>query len=249
MAHTYAWVVEQEMVRQQKSDKHEEHWVLKQPLFIADNLLPRRERKGSIAGSVRERDRDRLVYEFWDAGTRWMKHEEESRRLAVDREREREKTRLVQEELRRIEARVRQRQNQERERLAEERMKANAERERVRAERVLVDAWRDYETRWAALMRSTDAITFGTIPWPMTTAPASLAGIRPADIVLFLFSPVHSQNQSRKDRLKSALLRWHPDRFRRLLRRVSADDRARVEEGVGIVARCLNDLMARESRM
>ena len=249
MAHTYAWVVEQELVRQQKGEKHAEHWVYKPPLFA----LPRRERKGSMSESVRQREWEQVVYVYREEGTRWMKHEEEARRLAV--EREREKTRLVQDELRRIEARVRERRHQERQRLAEERMKAVAEtqererRERTRAEGVLVEAWRSYETRWAALMGSTDAITFETIPWPTTTPPGSPAGIRLGEIVLFLFSPLHSQSQSRKDRLRSAQLRWHPDRFRRLLQRVSEEDRAWVEEGVGIVARCLNDLMARETRL
>jgi len=50
-----------------------------------------------------------------------------------------------------------------------------------------------------------------------------------------------------KERIKSALRRWHPDRFGRVLGRVDEKDKEAVERGVGIVARCLNDLLAQEN--
>lgn len=51
-----------------------------------------------------------------------------------------------------------------------------------------------------------------------------------------------------KDRVRSALRRWHPDRFGRILAKVRDEDKARVEEGVGLVVRCLNDLLERAER-
>jgi len=82
----------------------------------------------------------------------------------------------------------------------------------------------------------------------MISPPAKAGDVTPEAIVLFLFSPFHSEGQSRKERIRSAQLRWHPDRFRRLMDKVTEKDKSEVEEGVGIVARCLNDLMAREKR-
>ena len=254
MAQTYAWVVEQEFIKLQKDNKSADHWVLEQQIFLADNSSKaKRARKVSGTEGQRPKEWNELMYGYREEAARWMKHEEQARRLAV--EREKEKTRVVQEEIRRIEARIRQRRNQEREKLAEERTRVNADlqerqkRERTKTERVVIDAWRHYEARWAALMGSSGPLTFRAIPWPIGSPPSSPAGIKPADVVLFLFSPLHSQNQSRKDRIRSAQLRWHPDRFRRLLGRVTKGDIAMVEEGVGIIARCLNDLMARETSL
>jgi hypothetical protein len=252
MAQTYAWVVEQQSVRVRKDSKNAEQWVLEQQVFVTDSTTPKRGRK--VFGSEEKRWEDsELVYGCREEATRWMKHEEQLRRLAI--EREKEKTRMIQDEIRRIDARIKQRRERERQKLAEERMKVHTElqerekRERMKAERVFTDAWRNYEARWKALTSSTGRLTFHSIPWPVTSPPGGPANLKPAEIVLFLFSPLHSQNQSRKDRIRSAQLRWHPDRFRRLTGRVVEEDRAIVDEGVGIVARCLNDLMARETSL
>lgn len=253
MAQTYAWVVEQEFVRLQKDGKNAEHWVLQQQIFLSDNSMQRRGRKDSGGEGLRQSGWDELMYGYREEAARWMKHEEQARRMAV--EREKEKARMVNDEIRRIEARIRQKRTQEKQKLAEERMRASAEQQmrekqkRTRADRVIVDAWRNYQAGWAALASSSDPLTFHGVPWPVALPPASPASIKPAEIVLFLFSPLHSTNQSRKDRIRSAQLRWHPDRFRRLMSRVVDEDSGKVEEGVGVVARCLNDLMARETRL
>ncbi|KAI0812362.1 hypothetical protein BC629DRAFT_1472366 [Irpex lacteus] len=62
---------------------------------------------------------------------------------------------------------------------------------------------------------------------------------------MFILSSQHSEGLSMKDRVKSALRRWHPDRFGRILARVSDEDKGKVEEGAGIVARCLSNLLER----
>ena len=253
MAKTYAWVVEQETVRFGKDCRQVDHWVLEQQVFFSESLVPRRIRKASGPGALQQTVWEEMVYGYEEDAVRWMRHEEEARRMAIQREKE--KTRLVQEEVRRIEARIRQRRDQEKQRLAEDRSRAYAEfierekREQARADQIMIDAWRAYETRWTAITSSSDPLTFRTIPWPVISPPLSLESITPRNIVVFLFSQLHSKNQSRRERIRSAQLRWHPDRFRRLMGRVIEQDKATVEEGVGIVARCLNDLMARETNL
>jgi len=242
MAETYAWVVGQDLGRQDKFSRKTEKWVLEQQVFYTD---PKTHEKG-----VREKVWEEVIYSYENDAERWMREEEEIRRIAAEKQRER--ARLVEEEIRRIETRIRQKRDEEKRRNMEEKLRAmeareRDRRERAKAEKAIVDAWRKYQDQWAAICTSTDPLTFSTIPWPLATQPTGVDGITPAGIVIFLFSNLHSQGYSRKDRIRSAQLRWHPDRFRRLMARVVEKDKEAVEEGVGIVARCLNDLMSRET--
>ncbi|TFK54009.1 hypothetical protein OE88DRAFT_1606442, partial [Heliocybe sulcata] len=110
------------------------------------------------------------------------------------------------------------------------------------------DAWDKYETGWDRIRSPDfdDALTFRSLPWLLTYVPKSPEDIHPHAIAFFLFSTLHSRDQPRKERIRGALLRWHPDRFGRVLERVQGEERDAVEEGVGIVTRCLNDLLTRE---
>ena len=129
-----------------------------------------------------------------------------------------------------------------------ERQRAKAARDEAEKE-----AWERYEEKWAALNpsaeSSTSPLTFKSIPWPLLSPPGKVEDITPARIAMFLLSPNHSGEVSRKDRIKNALRRWHPDRFGRILTRVVEIDKKDVEEGVGIIARCLNSLMERETKL
>lgn len=107
---------------------------------------------------------------------------------------------------------------------------------------------REYEDRWNHITVGagiSEHLTFQTMPWPMFSSPRALDDIRPAEIAMFLLSSQHSHDQSVKDRVRSALRRWHPDRFGRLLDRVREEDKASVAEGAGVVARCLSNLLER----
>lgn len=162
---------------------------------------------------------------------------EEEIRIQQARRRETEKYRAAYERRKALE------EQREKERRKQRQERGRAEREQ--AERV---AWQDYEAKWNTLgsnESSDEELTFDTIPWPMITAPRTVEDIRPARITMFLLSPQHSVGQSRKDRIRTALRRWHPDRFGRILARVRDEDKARVEEGAGIVVRCLNNLLER----
>ena len=72
--------------------------------------------------------------------------------------------------------------------------------------------------------------------------------LRPDAIREFLLSPVHSHEVSARDRIRAALRRWHPDKLVRLRGMVVKSDRDAVADGVGIVVRCLNEMLERENR-
>ncbi|KAF8483173.1 hypothetical protein JB92DRAFT_2561515, partial [Gautieria morchelliformis] len=109
------------------------------------------------------------------------------------------------------------------------------------------DAWNTYEYRWAALQSSREErLTFRTVPWPLICTPSSPSSLSGDNIAFFLLSPLHSENKSRKERIREAMQRWHNDKFEpRILPRVVESDRDAVKEGVDAVVRCLNDLLAR----
>ena len=64
---------------------------------------------------------------------------------------------------------------------------------------------------------------------------------------MFVLSPLHP-GERRREKVRNALRRWHPDRFGRLSPRLKEEDREAIEEGMGTVARCLNDLLERASQ-
>lgn len=203
---------------------------------------------------LRQRMWDELVYEYESEAQKWMHHETEMRKRAQEREREEARRRIVQEDIIRIQARVRERRDSEKQAIAEERRRSverareKVRMDQVRAERAMLEAWNVYESGWAAISASSEALGFRDVPWPVAVSPTRVADLRPENIANFLLHPVHSSNHSRRERIRAALLRWHPDRFRRILVRVDASETREVEEGVGIVVRCLNELLAKEGK-
>ncbi|KXN85373.1 hypothetical protein AN958_11473 [Leucoagaricus sp. SymC.cos] len=191
-----------------------------------------------------------LLYSHELEVDRWARQQEEIRRLAL--ERERTKARYVEEELKRLEGRMRAKRETDRQKLVEEKLRSQMEarerdrKERAKAQKVITDAWSRYEGGWETITNSTTPLGFEDIPWPTKLVPVTPSDITPNAIVVLLLSPFHSPKQTRKERLRSAQLRWHPDRFRRIMIRVREEDKEAVEEGVGIIARCLNDLMSKE---
>ncbi|KAJ7497371.1 hypothetical protein FB451DRAFT_1211195 [Mycena latifolia] len=233
MTDTYAWVESHcsnldSDSRRRKTEK----WVHEQQIFYSAN--PRDHLKGW----------DDMILIYDNGAQRWMREEEESR------QREKEKARIIEEELKRIENRIRRRREMEtaaaRSRAAE--LKARERSKRAKAEQAIQDAWRRYEKGWVDLANSNSEQTaFTTVPWPLAWTPKTVEQITPVEMEFFLLSPLHSEDQTAKERIRRAQLRWHPDRFRRILGKVKSTDRAAVEEGAGAVARCLNDMMARET--
>ncbi|KAJ3560101.1 hypothetical protein NP233_g11054 [Leucocoprinus birnbaumii] len=250
---TSSWVLEQEYLRKERTrqNKKTQQWVFEQrTLFPGETLRSKEDLPAAWEERTRDQMWDELVYSYELEADRSRRQQEEVRRMAA--ERERTKARYVQEELKRLEGRLRAKREAERQRLVEEKLRLQMEaRERDRKERANVqkaisDAWDRYESGWETLISSTAALGFEDIPWPTKSIPTAPSDITPSAVVYLLLSPFHSPKQTRKERLRSAQLRWHPDRFRRVINRVNEEDREAVEEGVGIIARCLNDLMSKE---
>ncbi|KAJ7217981.1 hypothetical protein GGX14DRAFT_439152 [Mycena pura] len=113
-----------------------------------------------------------------------------------------------------------------------------------RRDKMVRDAWQRYEEGWKNLANS-NRIWFSEVPWPVAGTPMTLEEITPREIEYFLLSPLHSEGQSAKERIRRAQLRWHPDRFQGFLSKADSRDKELVEAGAGAVARCLNDVKAR----
>ncbi|GJF00113.1 hypothetical protein PsYK624_163920 [Phanerochaete sordida] len=102
-------------------------------------------------------------------------------------------------------------------------------------------AWTTYDALWAVL--ADEALPFSAIPWPVVETPQGPEDITPEAIRELLFSTAHSPGQTRRERVKRALLRWHPDKFGPRLQRVPKSERKDVQRAVNLVAAYLNDLL------
>ncbi|KDQ54568.1 hypothetical protein JAAARDRAFT_38248 [Jaapia argillacea MUCL 33604] len=125
-------------------------------------------------------------------------------------------------------------------------IKALQEELQRRSVSLLAQSWDAYKALWDHLNHPSLQLSFATIPWPMHPQPKTPSDITALAVSNFLFSNLDSGDRSRKDKIKTALLRWHPDKFARVLSRVPEADRPLVEEGVGILVRHLNDELAKE---
>jgi hypothetical protein len=125
--------------------------------------------------------------------------------------------------------------------------------ERIRAElklqeeeKIKMGRWKEYDDRWKALVASDQTLAFADIPWPLRIPPSSSdtdAFTLPA-ISEFLFESlsVRSNTVTKKSRIRSSILRWHPDKSSLVVGRVVADDVDAVREGIHAVFHCLKRL-------
>lgn len=112
-----------------------------------------------------------------------------------------------------------------------------------------LEAWAYYESRWkicSSHEKPDKPFVFKDIPWPMFAVPSKTESLSAERISAFLFEGVNgNEPKLRRERVREALLRWHPDKFEgKLGAKLDAKEKERILEGVGIVARCLNDMMA-----
>ncbi|KAI0336851.1 hypothetical protein GY45DRAFT_1341842 [Cubamyces sp. BRFM 1775] len=110
------------------------------------------------------------------------------------------------------------------------------------AQAELIKQWETYETRWRSLLTSDTPVTFAQIPWPLPNLPSSIDDITPEAIIRFFLDSlkVPGNTASESDRLRSALLRWHPDKMSAVLSRTMDTELQPVREGVNIVFRALH---------
>ncbi|CAL1709104.1 unnamed protein product [Somion occarium] len=111
-------------------------------------------------------------------------------------------------------------------------------------ERAILDRWNVYEDRCRKLSTSDDYVTWSDIPWPVQQPPMNIEDFTSTAIADFLFAPLRVRGASgtRKDKLRQALLRWHPDKLSAVLSKVDDADQGRVLEGIHAVFRCLREL-------
>ncbi|TFK74589.1 hypothetical protein BDN72DRAFT_759324 [Pluteus cervinus] len=157
---------------------------------------------------------------------------------------------------RRAEEKARKAETARLEKLAEEERK---QKKREKDEKHRVFARSEYDRRWKDLLDPRDdsgapLLTFSDIPWPIPSAytpqASSQTTISMEDLTFdavssFLLTPHDiSERQDRKDKLREAFLRYHPDKFEgRFMRFVEEGDRENVRQGIGQVVRVLNTLM------
>ncbi|KAL1943908.1 hypothetical protein VTO73DRAFT_3726 [Trametes versicolor] len=107
---------------------------------------------------------------------------------------------------------------------------------------MVIKQWETYKTRWTALLASDAPVAFADIPWPVSPQPSSVLGLKPEAIVQFFTESLQATGiaTTESDRLRSALLRWHPDKMSAVLARTVAADAGSVSEGVNVVFRALH---------
>ncbi|KAI0081289.1 hypothetical protein K474DRAFT_1419727 [Panus rudis PR-1116 ss-1] len=245
MAKTYAWVLlEQQIADMQLKNEETVRWIWEQK---------ERDVREQIVFTVSMED----AFDDFEFGDIGKNRSGKGMEQPEDDEWRRNVERAIQEEVRRLAERRKDGEKNRasfpagkskgvrKERKREDTRQHEKDREQARA-KAEEEAWRAYEKRWSELSNATNALTFDDIPWPVFAPPKRNEDISPGRITMFLLSPNHSKDQSRKERIKLALRRWHPDRFGRVLNRAVEQDRAKIEECAGVVVRCLNNLLERE---
>ncbi|EPT04448.1 hypothetical protein FOMPIDRAFT_1021746 [Fomitopsis schrenkii] len=259
VAQTYAWVLDQSFAEMARKNEETVCWIMEQQrrdvLRAVDATREAMAYARHVAAGAHAQASASASASARGAGGGYRL--EEIWRTPMDAKWRRDAEETVQEELRRLRQ---ARQNTERCRDAYEKRKTEEmEMERRRTEALQKSRERrkqaehqlfaSYESRWASIASASTPmkkpLTFRSMPWPVFVQPQTLEDITPARVASFVLSPSHSEGQSKKDRVKAALRRWHPDRFGRWLAMVEESDRRSVEEGAGIVVRCLNSLLER----
>lgn len=141
---------------------------------------------------------------------------------------------------------------EETKRMEREDAEKRARRRQVKEQQSIVGAWASYEARWAQLRAGSSGsasggLAFTELPWPCSTPPTlpiEPDALSKQAVSSFLFSPLHSIGKPRKQRLREALLLYHPDRFvAKWMGLVRERDVPGVQEAVGRVARVLTALV------
>jgi hypothetical protein len=111
----------------------------------------------------------------------------------------------------------------------------------------LVRRWEEYERQWKELWNDKGAVIFQNIPWPVNVdsrEALDLDDLNVEKVEDFLLSglKVRGNRVTKKDRVRSSLLRWHPDKMTAVLARVIDEDMEAVKQGISVVMLCLQEL-------
>ena len=107
-----------------------------------------------------------------------------------------------------------------------------------------------HEARWRAMQSSTAPIAFVEFPWPLKERMpnSDLSGLTRCAVSKFLFESleVRTNRMTKRERIRSSLLRWHPDKMSVVLSRVIPEDLELVREGIHVVFGILKALQDAE---
>ncbi|KAJ6590683.1 hypothetical protein DFH09DRAFT_908213 [Mycena vulgaris] len=124
-------------------------------------------------------------------------------------------------------------------------------------ERVIVERWTSYEMWWSNLVgkagrdrEKAQDVRFEDVPWPVSPEKGqsvSLADLTVDRVEEFLFAglKVRGSTVTKKERVRSSLLPWHPDKMTSVLARVVDADLEAVRQGIHVVVLCLLQLNPR----
>ncbi|KIM31303.1 hypothetical protein M408DRAFT_7106 [Serendipita vermifera MAFF 305830] len=159
---------------------------------------------------------------------------------------------------RRHQAEIEEQKRQEKEREERKARVKNAEKERRRMENDARQRHREHEkdiskraydaylSAWSLLAArglANSTLRLTDIPWPVHSSPAVITTITPQAVSAFLFSDLSETDKPRKQRIREALLIYHPDRFEKWAAMIMDEgERQRAREVAGTVSRVLNSL-------
>ncbi|KAH9959405.1 hypothetical protein BC827DRAFT_501044 [Russula dissimulans] len=218
--------------------------------LLAEDLRRAREAQRRAEEAARkEKERERRRQEE-ERRKKAVEEEEERRRKAEEEERRRE---AAEEELRRRRAkheRAHRKQRRERPSFLQGTPPPLAGAEAAYAQALLGAQLRTYQEKWAVLRNSTIAVRplrFCDIPWPSFGNVLGVEDITVERVQEFVCHPLYASVQGSPrgqgaKAIRSEMLRWHPDKFPKVLERVVEGDREVVREAAENVARILNQL-------
>lgn len=111
-------------------------------------------------------------------------------------------------------------------------------------ERRILERWDAYETRLRDLNASEGPVSWQDIPWPANDPVSSPSDLTPDAVSTFILATFKVRNYagSKKIRIRSSLLRWHPDKMAAIVTRVPDEERPAVTESINAVFRTLKQL-------
>lgn len=136
----------------------------------------------------------------------------------------------------------------EREALERHRLKQHAKSSRKR-----LQEREAYEQRWIMLLSPTvntnaPLLRFSDIPWPTHSNTTLEDNLTPSSILTFLMLDDGHKARVKKDVLRDAVLRFHPDKFEsRVLNRVHPDEQDHVKTTAGTVLRAVQEIMKQKT--
>ena len=223
---------------------------------LTRNAKQEEERRGQEEQD--RRLREGMERQLRDERERRLREEvERVRRVERERRLREEQERKLREEVDRLRREAHERfLREERERQAREERDRQA---RLRAEQARRASQDDqarqyfvlYEAKWNELRtsKSLPPIDVLEMPWPVFGAVSSADQITYQDVRTFLFHPLRPgvEGKTARDKVKSEVLRFHPDKFNtRIVPKVQLYQQTVAQEIAGAIARILTTIMTEE---